>query len=68
MKVRSPDPSVPWALDPELRALLCCPACAGELSDHPEGLRCPACALLFPVVDDIPLLVPEEARPCPDAR
>lgn len=58
---------LPWTIDPELRAILVCPACRGELDDRPEGLRCPACALLYPVVDDIPQLIAEEARPSPSA-
>jgi uncharacterized protein YbaR (Trm112 family) len=55
-----------WRLDPELRALLVCPACRGPLCDRQEGLACPACALLYPVVDDVPWLIPEEARPFAD--
>jgi uncharacterized protein len=56
---------VPWKLDPELRAILVCPACRGELDDIADGLGCAACALVYPVVDDIPNLIPEEAKPWP---
>ncbi len=56
-------PDLPWSIDPELRAILVCPACRGELADGREGLSCPACALLYPVIDDIPQLIAEEARP-----
>jgi hypothetical protein len=63
MQQAPPAPSIPWTLDAELRAILVCPACRGELSDVPEGLHCAACALLYPVVDDIPQLIPEEAKP-----
>ncbi|MFH1467498.1 MAG: Trm112 family protein [Pseudomonadota bacterium] len=66
MTAPSPEP-LPWRIDPEIRALLVCPACRGALQDHPAGLRCQACALLYPVVEDIPWLIPEEARPSPDA-
>jgi uncharacterized protein YbaR (Trm112 family) len=58
---------IPWVIDPELRAILVCPACRGDLDDVASGLRCPACALLYPVVDDIPQLIAEEARPSPSA-
>ncbi len=58
---------IPWTLDAELRGLLVCPACRGELEDRPAGLGCPACSLLYPVVDDIPQLIAEEARPYPSA-
>lgn len=54
-----------WSIDPELRALLVCPACRGDLADVAGGLHCPACALLYPVVDDIPQMIAEEARPYP---
>ena len=32
----------------------CCPTCGGELADSLTALRCVACALSFPVVDDVP--------------
>jgi uncharacterized protein len=56
---------VPWKLDAELRSILVCPACRGELDDVVEGLCCPTCALLYPVVDNIPNLLAEEAKPYP---
>ncbi len=62
MQQDQPNQTIPWTIDAELRALLVCPACRGELSDLPAGLHCPACALLYPVVDDIPQLIAEEAR------
>lgn len=49
-------------LDPRLRGLLVCPSCRGELEEIPSALRCPAERLRWPVVDGVPLLVPEEAR------
>lgn len=55
-------------LDPELLALLCCPAeqegkaCHGELEECPEGLLCLKCGLLYPVQDGIPVLLQSEAR------
>ena len=55
-------------LDPELRALLVCPACRGELRERldasregPDALRCPQCMLDYPVVQGVPYLVPELA-------
>ncbi len=61
----SPTATPAWSIDAELRALLVCPACRGDLADETDGLTCPACALLYPVVDDIPQLIAEEARPYP---
>lgn len=63
-----PGGPIPWKLDPELREILVCPSCRGDLEDVPAGLACPACALLYPVEDDIPSLIPEEARPYPSTR
>lgn len=51
------------ALNPELLALLACPVCRRELEpvDNESGLECPACALVFPVRDNIPIMLQEEA-------
>ena len=51
------------ALNPELLALLACPVCRGELEpvDNESGLECPACGLVFPVRDNIPIMLQEEA-------
>ena len=50
------------ALNPELLALLACPVCRGELEpvDNESGLECPACGLVFPVRDNIPIMLQEE--------
>ncbi|HMV69692.1 MAG TPA: Trm112 family protein [Myxococcota bacterium] len=55
-------------VDPALRALLVCPECRGELDEVEGGLGCPACARTYPVVDGVPWLVAELARPSSDAR
>ena len=51
------------ALNPELLALLACPVCREELEpvDNESGLECPACGLVFPVRDNIPIMLQEEA-------
>lgn len=56
------------ALNPELTALLACPVCRGELEpvDNESGLKCPACRLVFPVRDAIPIMLQEEAIPLDD--
>ena len=48
-------------LDAELRALLVCPVCRGELVDVPRGLLCPVDELVFPVLEGLPVMLPEEA-------
>ncbi len=49
-------------IDPRVRERLVCPTCRGELEDVPNGLRCAAEALVFPIVDGIPHLVAELSK------
>ncbi len=48
----------------ELLAILVCPKCKGDLQyDEPGAeLICRACQLAYPVKDDIPVMLIEEAR------
>jgi uncharacterized protein YbaR (Trm112 family) len=39
-----------------VRALVCCPACRGDLTPRDDGLGCPTCAVVYPVHDRIPWL------------
>lgn len=50
-------------LAPELRALLVCPRCRGELVDEPAALRCDACRLRYRIDDGIPVMLIDEAEP-----
>ena len=57
------------SVQPQLLAILVCPRCHGEL-DYREAeasLVCPACRLRYPVRDDIPIMLLDEATPL-DAR
>ncbi|MEN6617010.1 MAG: Trm112 family protein [Syntrophorhabdus sp.] len=49
----------------ELLDVMCCPVCKGDLtlSQSPEGLICATCRLLYPIRDDIPIMLPDEAIP-----
>lgn len=53
------------AISPELLKILRCPRCKSELKlkDDGSGLRClnPECSLVYPVRDDIPVMIIEEA-------
>lgn len=49
-------------LNPQLRALLVCPKCRAELEDHAAGLACQTCRRVYPVIDGVPRMVPEESR------
>jgi len=51
-------------LDPALLEIIVCPACHGALAvdDKANELVCTACGLAYPVRDDIPVLLVDEAR------
>lgn len=51
------------AISEELLQILVCPKCKGELVLKEEGLLCRACRLLYPIEEDIPVMLIEEARP-----
>ena len=49
-------------LSKELLDILCCPKCHGELKYAPEKntLTCNGCGKVFPIKDDIPIMLIEE--------
>ena len=51
------------ALNKELLQILCCPKCKGELEviGQEEGLQCGPCAVVYPVRDEIPVMLIDEA-------
>lgn len=53
------------ALDPFLLSILVCPKCKGNLTEihNPEGLACMKCRLIYPIHEDIPVMLVEEALP-----
>ncbi|MHB1285374.1 MAG: Trm112 family protein [Leptospirales bacterium] len=53
------------SIDPFLLSILVCPKCKGELQtvSNPEGLACASCQLLYPIKDEIPVMLVEEALP-----
>ena len=53
------------ALSRELLDILACPKCKGELrlTDQQDGLVCDACHLRYPIRDDIPIMLVDEAEP-----
>ena len=52
-------------LAPELLDILVCPKCKGDLDYRPAEavLGCPACRLAYPIEDDIPIMLIDEAKP-----
>ncbi len=52
-------------ISPQLLAILVCPKCKGALTyrEAELALDCPACKLRYPVRDDIPVMLVDEASP-----
>lgn len=51
-------------LDRKLLDILVCPVCKAEVSLNKakDGLICDKCKLEYPIQDDIPVMLPDEAR------
>ena len=53
------------SLSPQLLAILVCPKCKGELEYRTEdpSLVCHSCRVRYPIRDDIPIMLVDEAAP-----
>jgi uncharacterized protein YbaR (Trm112 family) len=51
------------AIHPDLLEILACPVCKTpvELVGDDDGLKCGKCKRVYPIRDDIPIMLPEEA-------
>jgi uncharacterized protein YbaR (Trm112 family) len=51
------------AISKELLDILACPKCKGDiqLNQQSDGLVCNACQLMYPIKDDIPIMLIDEA-------
>jgi uncharacterized protein YbaR (Trm112 family) len=51
------------ALDPILLEILACPECKGDvkLTADEQGLKCVKCHRVYPIKDDIPVMLVDEA-------
>lgn len=49
----------------ELLEILACPKCKGEVqvTEKQDGLVCGSCKLMYPIKDDIPVMLIDEAIP-----
>lgn len=56
------------ALNKDLLDILACPRCKGglELAPEEKGLICRACGVVYPIRDEIPVMLVEEAIPLQD--
>jgi uncharacterized protein YbaR (Trm112 family) len=55
-------------IDEELLKILACPVCKTEVVLEGERLVCVKCGLRYPIRDDIPVMLKEEAEPGPLPR
>jgi len=53
------------AISKELLEILACPKCKGDihLNQKNDALVCDACRLSYPIKDDIPVMLIDEATP-----
>ena len=53
------------AIAPELKEILACPKCKGELEfrEDRQEIVCKACQLVYRIEDDIPVMLVDEAKP-----
>jgi len=51
-------------MDKTLLEILACPSCKGSVNYHKaqQELICPTCRLAYPIRDDIPVMLTDEAR------
>lgn len=52
------------AISQELLDILVCPVCKNPVKTLPDGtgLKCQQCKRVYPIRDDIPVMLPEEAK------
>jgi uncharacterized protein YbaR (Trm112 family) len=52
-------------IDKELLEILACPKCKGDIvvAEQEDGLICKSCMLVYPIRDDIPVMLIDEALP-----
>jgi hypothetical protein len=52
------------AVPQELLAILVCPACKApvQLTADGQGLKCAQCRRVYPIKDDIPVMLVDEAK------
>jgi uncharacterized protein len=52
------------AISKDLLDILACPKCKGDihLNESGDGLICDACRLMYPIKDDIPVMLIDEAE------
>jgi uncharacterized protein YbaR (Trm112 family) len=49
-------------IDPKLLELLACPACGGDVKESEEKIICVKCGRKYPIKNNIPVLLADEAQ------
>ena len=49
-------------MDEKVLKILACPKCKGDLTLKDNNLICQNCQVAYPIEDDIPILLEEEAK------
>jgi uncharacterized protein YbaR (Trm112 family) len=54
---------ISMTISPSLLAILACPLCKGDIkvTADEKGLKCVACHRVYPIRDDIPVMIVDEA-------
>ena len=57
-------------LDEELKKILVCPKCRGDLEFHEDvqEIHCPACQVFYAIDDGVPVMLIDEAKPLSGSR
>jgi len=50
-------------IDEELKRIMACPECKGSVIFEETRIICPACRKAYPIRDDIPVMLINEAQP-----
>lgn len=55
-------------VDPELLEILVCPACKDPVRalENDKGLKCDTCHRVYPIIDDIPVMIIDRASTEPE--
>jgi uncharacterized protein len=55
---------VTMALNEDLKQILCCPKCKGDLEfkEEEQKILCNSCRLIYQIRDDIPVMLIDEAE------
>lgn len=49
-------------IDKNLLEILACPFCHGDVKEKEGSIVCLKCGRIYPVIDDIPVMLVDEAR------